>query len=68
MVIFTLTMGNTDMWSRARGEANWCRIIELSNSVDPTQRAGNRLKEVKVAEWDRNADELVWLGITQLEE
>ena len=58
-------MGNTDMSSTARKEANWCRIIELSNSVDPTQRAGNRLKEVKVAAGKRNADGWCWLGTTQ---
>ena len=50
------------MSSTARKEANWCRIVELSNSMDPTQKAGNQLKEVKVAAGNRNADELVLVG------
>ena len=36
--------------------------MELSNSMDPTQKAGNQLKEVKGAAGNRNADELVLVG------
>ena len=42
--------------------ADWCRIVELRNSMDPTQNAGNQLKEVDEAAGNRNADELALVG------
>ena len=36
--------------------------MELSNSMDPTQEAGNQLKEVKGAAGNKNANELVLVG------
>ena len=55
-------MDTTYMSSTQGKRTDWCRIMELSNSMDPTQKAGNQLKEVKGAAGNRNADELVLVG------
>ena len=42
--------------------ADWCRIVELSDFMAPTQKAGIQLKEAKGAAGSRNAYKLVLDG------
>ena len=58
-------MDTTGMSCTTRKENDWCRIVELRNSMDPTQNAGNQLKEVEETAGNRNADELALVGTTQ---
>ena len=39
--------------------ADWCRIEELSGSMDLTLKGGNQLKGARRAAWNRDADEIV---------
>ena len=64
MVTFTVAKDGYDkhVVNNKEKRADWCRIVELSNSMDPTQKAGNQLKEAKGAAGNRTADELVLVG------
>ena len=46
------------MSSTARDENEWRRVMELCNSMNPTQSSGNQFKEVGGAAGNRNAGEM----------